>query len=179
MSQIGKNKNIWRLILLALLLAAIIGPWTFDLINVPAEFPCSDPFVRLEGDYCGLPIPGITLAFWIFMEFAVRIGGLFTGATTLADLASLSLIGSLFLLLLLPFFTTLLLFLGRDSGPRQLFHIGALMLVTGPGLVIITTDGLRLHWVLWGMWLYFSLAVLALVLEAFAFAQRRRSSQDS
>ena len=29
---------------------AIFGPWAFDLINVPAEFPCTPPIIRLEGD---------------------------------------------------------------------------------------------------------------------------------
>ena len=40
------------------LLVAIMGPWTFDLIHVPSEYPCSAPFIRLEGDFCGTPMSG-------------------------------------------------------------------------------------------------------------------------
>jgi hypothetical protein len=48
---IDKHKKYWRAALLVLLLAAFIGPWAFDPINVPAEYPCSAPFVRLGGDF--------------------------------------------------------------------------------------------------------------------------------
>ena len=62
---------------------------------------------------------------------------------------------------------------------NQLFHIGALILVTGLGLFIMISGDYGLPWVLWGMWFYFSLALLALALEVLAFAQGSRSSQGA
>ncbi len=62
MSWINKHKRVWRVAILVLLLVAIMGPWTFDRINVPSEYPCS---VRLEGDFCGTPMSGIWIFSWI------------------------------------------------------------------------------------------------------------------
>ena len=59
---INEHKRIWRTAVLVLLIIAMTGPWSFDLINVPAEYPCSLPNYRLEGDFCGIPFSGI----WIF-----------------------------------------------------------------------------------------------------------------
>ncbi len=65
-SEDGMNDSRWfirykhalRLAILALLIISLLGPWMFDLINVPAEYPCDEPFVRLEGDFCGYPLSG-------------------------------------------------------------------------------------------------------------------------
>lgn len=43
--------NNCRVVILLSLLVAIMGPWTFDRIHVPAQYTCSTPFVRLEGDF--------------------------------------------------------------------------------------------------------------------------------
>ena len=56
MSWINNRRRLWGGILLALLLVAGMGPWGFDLINVPAQFECSAPFIRLKGDFCGEPV---------------------------------------------------------------------------------------------------------------------------
>ena len=58
MSWIVEHKRLWGIAILALLLLAILGPWAYDQINVPAEYPCSAPFIRLEGDFCGVPYSG-------------------------------------------------------------------------------------------------------------------------
>jgi hypothetical protein len=59
MSWINEHKSVGRVAVLMLLLVAMMGPWTFDLINVPAEYPCSAPNIRLDDDFCGTPLPGI------------------------------------------------------------------------------------------------------------------------
>jgi hypothetical protein len=58
-SWLNEGKRIWRVITLAVLLLAILGPWAFDRTNVPAEFPCTGPHIRLEGDFCGIPMSGL------------------------------------------------------------------------------------------------------------------------
>ena len=48
MIWMNEHKRALRVALLILLLVAIAGPWAYDQVNVPAEYPCTDPFVRLE-----------------------------------------------------------------------------------------------------------------------------------
>jgi hypothetical protein len=57
----NEYKKVWRVAVLVLLLVAIMGPWTFDRIHVPSEYSCSSPYIRLEGDFCGIPLRGITV----------------------------------------------------------------------------------------------------------------------
>lgn len=47
MLWMNEHKRVWRVAILVLLLAAIIGPWAYDRVNVPAEYPCAPPFIRL------------------------------------------------------------------------------------------------------------------------------------
>ena len=54
------------------------GPWIFDLIVVPSEYSCSTPAIRLEGDYCGIPMPGT----WILLAMAGRLVNMVVGLET-------------------------------------------------------------------------------------------------
>jgi hypothetical protein len=80
MSWINKHKRVWRVAILVLLLVAIMGPWTFDRINVPSEYPCSTPNIRLEGDFCGTPMSGIWIFSWMVGGFINAGVGLVTSA---------------------------------------------------------------------------------------------------
>src|SRR3990172_7764072 len=86
MSWINKHQRVWRVVILVLLLVAIMGPWTFgDRIDVPSEYPCSAPWVRLEGDFCGMLLSGIGVFSWMvggLINLGVR---LVTGATVFTD----------------------------------------------------------------------------------------------
>jgi hypothetical protein len=169
-SWIIDHKNVWRVAVLILLLVAILGPWWFDLIVVPSKYPCSNPFIRLEGDFCGMPMPGI----WILVGLVGRpielVVGLVTGATVSTDsgyavLYSV-LCGLLVRLLVLPFFSTLLLILCGNRWRQQVFHIAAWSLATGAGLLLgIELSRHLWSWALWGIWLYIGLAISALLLE--------------
>lgn len=57
--MITQNISIFRAGALILFVVALLGPWTFDVINVPAEYECSAPFIRLNGDFCGMPMSGL------------------------------------------------------------------------------------------------------------------------
>jgi len=162
-----------------LLLVAIMGPWTFDRIYVPSEYPCSAPNIRLEGDFCGVPISGIRVFSWI-IGGSINAGvGLVTGATVFADRGGEFLRGFLvimvLLLLVLPFFSTLLLIRGGDHRRRQMFHVAAWDLAAGAGLLLGASGFSRPHWALWGIWLYIGLAVSALILEVLTLAAGRRA----
>jgi len=85
MLWINEHKNVWRVAVLVLLLVAIMGPWAFDRIYVPSEYSCSAPFVRLEGDFCGVPLGGITVFSFMVVVFINISVELVTGAIVLTQ----------------------------------------------------------------------------------------------
>jgi len=163
---------------LVLLLVAIMGPWAFDRIYVPSEYSCSAPFVRLEGDFCGVPLRGITVFSFMagaFINISVELA---MGAIVFADRAGEFLFGSFLFLLVLPFFSTLLLILRGDRRRRQVFSVAAWGVAAGIGLLIGSiTSHPKPFWVLWGIWLYIGLAASALILEVLTLAAGRRPSR--
>lgn len=170
MSWMRVRKTEWRVAELALLLAANIGPWTFDVINVPSQYPCSAPNIRLEGDYCGMPLSLILLLFSMAAGFVSLVGGMATGNATLGDLSFVLLA----LLLVLPFFSTLLLILRGNRRRLQVLDIAAWALAFAIALPLAISSHPRLFWVLWGVWLYAGLAASALVLEVLTLEFRTR-----
>jgi hypothetical protein len=177
MLWINEHKNVWRVAVLVLLLVAIMGPWAFDRIYVPSEYSCSAPFIRLEGDFCGVPLRGITAFSFMVVVFINISVELVTGAIVFTDRAGEFLFSLLLFPLVLPFFSTLLLILRGDRRRRQVFSIAAWGLAAGIGLLIGTFSYLKLFWVLWGIWLYIGLAASALILEVLTLAAGRRPSR--
>jgi hypothetical protein len=173
MSWINEHKNVGRAAVLIVLVVAIMGPWFFDRIHVPAQYPCS---FRLEGDFCGVPVSG-TYLFGAVSEFLYRSGQLLSGAMGLGEWARGLLIGLLMSLLVLPFLSTLLLILAGDQRRRQVFNIVAWGLAVGVGLLIGLSSYPKLYWALWGIWLYIGLAASALILEGLALAKGRKPNQ--
>jgi hypothetical protein len=177
MSWIDKHKNAWRVAILVLLPVAISGPWTFDQILVPSEYPCSAPNIRLDGDFCGTPLPGTWFFRWIVIGFVYASAELATGAMGLVEWVREFLFDLLLFLLVLPWFSTLFLILRGDRRRWQVFSIAAWGLAVGIGLLIGLSSYPRWFWVLWGIWLYIGLAVSALLLEVLTLAAGRRPSQ--
>lgn len=151
MSWTYEKKNVWRAAILVVGLAALIGPWGFDRINVPAEFTCTPPNVRLEGDFCGLPLEGFRILGWIVLGLISSSAGLVTGAIGFSDWMRQLLYSMYLLLLVLPLFTTLMLLLRRDHRRLQIFNIAAWGLAVGMGLVIALLNYPKLFWLLWGL----------------------------
>jgi hypothetical protein len=170
LSWINEHKTAWRVAVLIVLVVAMMGPWFFDRINVPAQYPCS---FRLEGDFCGVPIPGTRLIGWGVSGFVYTSAGLVTGAMGFIESARLFLFSLLLSLLVLPFFSTLLSILRGDRRRRQVFNVVAWGLAVGVGLLIGLSSYPKLYWALWGIWLYIGLAASALILEVLALAKGR------
>jgi hypothetical protein len=145
---INQNKRILRFVVLGLLLVALLGPWVFDIIYIPGEFPCSDPWIRVGGDFCGLPVPGIY-----------------------------SVLGFIGVLFLLPVISTTALLLRNDSRPWFMFHILGLMMGMGLLLMTGLLRYPRLSWGAWGVWLYMTAAAGALILEVVLLTAQRSFSQ--
>jgi hypothetical protein len=162
-------KNVWRLAILALLFVALLGPWWFDLIFVPAEYACTTA-IRLDDKFCGIPMAGIGILFMMIslpLEGVVRLA---TGAITPGDLFNENFIRGLLVVLLLlslvlPFFSTVFLIRKKGSPRRRVFHRIGWGLAAAAGLWFGLSNHPELFWVLWGVWLYIGVAVCALILE--------------
>ena len=177
-----QHKNIWRVAVLVLLLVAVIGPWAFDEINVPAEYTCSAPNIRLEGDFCGLPMSGTWILLMVIGHLASVVVGLVTGTAYFSESESGPLIyilnsAMLFVLaflILLPLISTLLLILRGERRRWQVLHLVALGLAAGTGLLFGLSSLPRLYGALWGSWLYIGVTLCALVLELMMFLTAQR-----
>lgn len=163
--MINQNMSIIRAVSLILFVLALLGPWIFDVINVPAEYECSAPFIRLNGDFCGVPISGVQfLQLWVvgffYMIFEL-ITGEFTGS------AREFLLG-LSILPLIPFLTTLLLLWKKDARQYRTAHLVAwvLALLLALAFMLLQTQDPLIP--LWGLWFYILLAIGAIVIEYLA-----------
>jgi hypothetical protein len=165
LAWLNEGKRIWHVIALAALLLAFLGPWAFDRINVPAEFPCTRPHIRLEGDFCGLPLSGLWNLAVITLNFIPTIVGLITGGTVVADwrLTLGTLLGAF--LLVLPIYSTLLLIRAGERRSRQIFNAAAWGLALGVSLLYMSVYP-DMHPALWGIWLYIGVAAGSVIGEA-------------
>ena len=176
MSWPSEHKRGWRLVILGLLLIAFVGPWAFDLINVPSEYSCSAPFIRLRGDYCGTPLSGLGILPALVGEFINIVVGLVTGAMVITDLGRRFLFILSALLLFLPFFSTLLLILPGNRQRQQIIHLVVWGLATVSSLWwLLLSPAEWLPSQLWGLWLYIGLAPSMLIVEVVLMAKGRPS----
>jgi hypothetical protein len=162
---------------LGLLLAGIVGPWVFELIMVPAEYTCSPPNYRLDGDFCGSAMSGVFVVYMVGAEWIRSIGLLFTGAVDKADTIRTFTIGWIGILLVLPVFSTLIIRLRPNHRWTAAFQITACVLAAGLGLFIGINSHPRLFYVVWGVWLYIFAAAAAAILEIIILLRRKRTDQ--
>jgi hypothetical protein len=171
-----KNARIWRIFILVLLLIAFVGPWAYDRINVPAQYECTPPNFRLEGDFCGMPLPGL----WVV---GVSFGIIFTTLAgdenaTLTMLLVRVLFGLFILLTPLPVFSSLFrLSPGKPSWPQGR-HVKIWGLAAAGSLGAFLWLSLLLERPpvqVWGFWLYVVLAPLALILEIAVLTRERKA----
>ncbi|MGD2050733.1 MAG: hypothetical protein PVH03_14630 [Chloroflexota bacterium] len=172
---IYQHQNRWRAAILLLLLVAILGPWVYTSDGVPPAEWCEPPYILLESDRCVKLESGVTV--FIFM-----VSVLFSMGPTLAS----GMIGSgeifreflfilFFFLLLLPFYSSLPLFLCRENRRLRLFNMATWGLALVPALLLATTGGSGLpFYFFWGIWLYIILATLALILELLLLQNNRK-----
>ena len=172
--------NSWRVISLALLILALIGPWTYDVIYVPAEYACQPPNIRLEGDFCGLPMSGMQVIFFLLEAFISISIGFVNGTAVIADRVREYLFTIFFLLPVPPFISTLVMFWKKDSRRLQAIHVIIWGLAAIMGLVwslFVLADPHPQKWRLWGVWFYLILTISMLTLETFALATKKGTVQ--
>ena len=176
MSWLKRYIRSLRFVFLGLLLLAIIGPWGYERISVPAQYPCHPPNVRLAGDFCGAPVSGAYIIFAVVGAFASGMVGLFTGSTAIFDFRSLFIMIVLISVFLLPIVSTILLSWHEDQQRWQVFHIAAWCLAGSAGVfsfLSINPEMVELHW---GSVAYIALAAGALILEILTHMGRRTPS---
>ncbi|MFN2233780.1 MAG: hypothetical protein ACK2U1_06090 [Anaerolineales bacterium] len=177
MSWIYEHQRNLRIAFLTLLVLTFMGPWVFDSINVPAKYECTAPNIRLEGDFCGVPITGINSILWIGSGLTFMIFGLLTGEFALSEMIrELSIV---WLFPFLPFISTLLLILRGNNRLRQVFTFFSWILALVGALYIGLVNYPRLFWALWGIWLYIAVAVSALILEIIVYLSNRKIQKET
>jgi hypothetical protein len=160
-----------------LLSIALSGPWFFDRVNVPAPYECSGPFMRLDENFCGLPVS-------IARSFPMTIGGLIDMASSLVkgggDPRDLIYISYL-LLLVMPIFSALILILRGDQGRWRVVHLVVLGLAGIGGLfylyLILSSSSVPL-WALWGLWLYISVVISMLLFGSLSLWESRKLAYE-
>ncbi len=178
MSWINEHGRVWGFVVLASLLVAGMGPWGFDLVNVPAQYACSAPFIRLKGDFCGEPVSAVRGLSALLGDLVV---GTVTGRVAFIDLGHIFL-GILYVLIVLLPVISAGLWIYTGHKHQSVFHLAAWGLATifiwfGFSIKLLTVT-LQFHpGQLWGVWLYTGLVSTVLILEVVAFATRGRSSQ--
>ena len=177
MSWIYEHQRNLRMAFLILLVLTFIGPWVFERINVPAKYRCSPPNVRLEGDFCGVPLSGLQSILWIGSGLTFMIFGLLTGEFVLSEGIREFLIVWLLLFPLLPFISTLLLILRGNTQRRQVFAMVSWVLAIAACLFISFQINPRQLLASWGLWLNIILGLCALILEVlFLISERKRET---
>ena len=168
MSFINENKFLLRIIVLAIFIIAMLGTWTFDMINVPAQYVCDKPFVRLYGDYCGSPMSGFGAIQWFTSGFSYTLAELIKGnfAAQIPELIALILV----LIILLPFFSNLLLIRSRTSLRLQTINVIVWAIAFLPTFSMFVSQSNRDEFVQflylqWGLLLYVLLAIGTLIFE--------------
>lgn len=182
MARIVERRQTWRIASLAFPYLAAFGPWAYDQINVPAEYSCNFPNVRLEGNFCGVPLSGIGILFMVIEGLGSVWGQYLAGSAVFPSRARELLFMISFILFPLPFFSTMFVLFKRNSRGLQIFQLGMLALGTALGLfwfVILSYPYPHPQiWRLWGFWSYLVTAIGMMVLESLVLRMKKDLHED-
>lgn len=163
MSWIRDHMRLFRLIVLALLVIALLGPWVYEAVYMPDSYACVSPLVRIRPNFCGDPMAGMFVIAYFGMGFFTVLGDLLSGARAFQD-AGRELLTALAWLPLLPLLSSLLL-LWRGERLRG-FHRAVLGLaLVATAYFIVAEDPSVFSVQLWGPWLFFIALIIGLALE--------------
>lgn len=164
MSTITKHKGMWRAAAVVFFAVAMVGPWAYDMIHVPAQYSCDGPNIRLQGDFCGLPLSLL----WALGTTVEALTRLTSGEIAFSDLSATFLFWSFFpLFFTLPAVITLLLVVrrGPSTGWQRINILVSGLAAIGGG-VYIALQLTRPHSLPWGAALYAGVALIIVALEA-------------
>lgn len=141
----NKSKSIIRAGALLLIVLALLGPWMYDQVFVPAEYEytCDKPFIRLDSDFCGIPLSVIQFFNWFAVGFLFPF--------------------------LLPFLTTAVLIWKVETRRLRTINLIAWALALLLTLLLFFAQLQDQAFRLWGLWLYVLVAFGMLAVEFLAF----------
>jgi len=162
-----KRRRLVRFGAATFFVVALIGPWVYERVNVPAQYPCTAPNIRLEGDFCGVPLTG-AFALWTLVKDIPGLAmGLISGAYGLVEATSaLVAFGLVGLIVAAPIVSLVWAITDRGRRLWPLGLIGLWAVTLGLMLVLGTAPYARPLWAVWGVWVYAAVAAFALVFEA-------------
>jgi len=174
MNWFKEHKRAWRTGFILVLALAMIGPWFFDRVNVPRPYLCSPPNVRLEGDFCGVPISITWMLRGMPSQFVYMMNSLISGVPQPYAVSNwIALLISIFLIL--PFLSTSIMIVWekmRFSVNFQRVCLGlAAVSSVYIGILGFFISNSSSSWQLWGLWLYIFLTIGLLVVEILAVSK--------
>ena len=162
------TRVLWRILVLPLFLISLLGPWMFDVVFVPAQFTCEAPFIRLNSDFCGIPLSGFETILWFVGGVSYTFGELLKGnfASQVPELLMLMGIS----IIVLPSFSSFLLVWKQHSRPLQTIDrlgwgLAGLLALTMFRLQLERGHFVQLSYWLWGLGLYILLAISVIGME--------------
>jgi hypothetical protein len=193
MSWLYTHRRTWRTVGLVALLIALAGPWAFDRIYVPMPYECTPPHVRLNDDFCGIPISIATYLPSIIQDFPGIVARFMAGEIRLLEAGFF-----LFLFfIILPLFSSLFTISWTEHRGWQIAHLAVLGLADAAvlwmvGLNLMTLPGesgstntlpglmsfARTLLALWGMWLYFMVIECLVLFEVLTLIRGRKPAAE-
>ena len=165
LAWIEKNITFIRIAILIVAIMSFAGPWAFDRIMVPGRYECSSPHVRLEGEFCGLPLVGIQITIMTAIGIIQTVAGYLDGTTQFGELIRIISIGIPLFLLPSPIFIGSAFSLRRHGTKRAVPVSAAWALAALVALLHGVVGFSAFHFANWGTWLYAALSATAFVCE--------------
>ena len=176
MMTLMKHIQTIRWALFLLMVAAILGPWIYEVVNVPSPYPCTTGF-RVDENFCGILVSGLNILALFTPNIFISAYYLITGDASLREFLGSLLISSFFL----PVLSSLFLMIRKDrlKAWEERTHIGVLSMTILVGLLGVVVGNIfgnvKELWRFWGFWLYEWVVLSALVLELFRMVLARKS----
>jgi hypothetical protein len=168
------SKKLWRWLILLVVLGSFFGPWVIDSINVPAEYECQPPGVRMDGDSCGYPISGA----WVMQAFAIELPrSLMEQIQTTVEWDEVGrlFLGLLFLLiLLLPLPAAVAVAVVTPARSLLVAHLVISLLGVAAGLLPGLSYPLHVLPAVWGVWLYIATVIGGVILDVVEIRRYKR-----
>jgi len=170
-----EKEGFLRKLILAAFVLAMLGPWSFDLVNIPAQFPCEGLPVRLAGDFCGFPVSGFGGIIMVSTCLFRLPGVLATGniAMLFPELTAVFIM----LFVFLPVFSFLPLLRKKGSHRLQIMNLILWVLGGFAALAMLAMQAMRpqvapVIYLVWGIWLYILAAMGAVTLEVIVLRKK-------
>lgn len=175
-----EKERFLRKLILAAFILAMLGPWSFDLLGVPAQFPCNGPAVRLMGDYCGYPFSGFRGIIMVFTSLSHILGALMNGYIAMLIPELISLVIMLFAFLPVVSFPLIWKKSSRRSQIMSLivWGLGSLAASAMFAMQAMRPQVAPFPYLVWGVWLYILVAIGAVILDVFVLRANARKSRD-